>query len=176
MLHNHSGRVMIQWIPGHSEVPGNDLADEAAKEATELDEEQRSISFRSACMMVNKSIPNNIEHPRTRTIYSRYSKEKEKELKSRADQVLIAQIRSGKHKAFRQYQHDLDNTVSPICQRCKSGENHDLEHWFLRCNGTLAAKQQLFFDENMEEGLALLTKCPANSIALTRRTLLGATQ
>ena len=176
MLHNHSGRVMIQWIPGHSEVPGNDLADEAAKEATELEAEQRSISFRSACMMVNKSIPNNLEHPRTSTVYSRYSKEREKELKSRADQVLIAQIRSGKHKAFRQYQHDLDNTVSPICQRCESGENHDLEHWFLRCNGTLAAKQQLFFDENMEEGLALLTKCPANSIALARRTLLGATQ
>ena len=126
--------------------------------------------------MVNKSIPNNLEHPRTSTVYSRYSKEREKELKSRADQVLIAQIRSGKHKAFRQYQHDLDNTVSPICQRCESGENHDLEHWFLRCNGTLAAKQQLFFDENMEEGLALLTKCPANSVALARRTLLGATQ
>ena len=30
-LQDHSGPVMVQWIPGHAGVPGNELVDEAAK-------------------------------------------------------------------------------------------------------------------------------------------------
>ena len=30
-LQHHSGSIVIQWIPGHSNIPGNNLADDAAK-------------------------------------------------------------------------------------------------------------------------------------------------
>ena len=35
-LHKRVSPVTIRWIPGHSDVPGNDLADEAAKSGAEL--------------------------------------------------------------------------------------------------------------------------------------------
>ena len=169
-LRNHQAPVTIQWIPGHSDVPGNEMADQAAKEATELEAPLRPISFRSACMMANRSIHNHIEHPRTREVYKYYSKEREGELTSRRQQVTIAQLRSGKHKKLGAYQNKLDDSVPKECQRCDSGDDHTLEHWFLHCPGTMAAKRRIFFGEK-EEGLGLLTKCPAKTIALAEETL-----
>ena len=43
----------------------------------------------------------------------------------------------------------------------------------MRCAGTMAAKHEIMYDEKVEEGLALLTKCPAKSLALSKRTLFG---
>ena len=159
-LQNRVSPVIIQWIPGHSDVPGNELADKAAKSGTELQTACRPTSYRSSCMMVRKSIPDMITHPVMRQVYKCQSNEKDKEeIKSRKDQVLLAQIRTGKHKAFQSYQHLLDESKSPSCPRCNSGENHTLEHWFLNCPGTMAAKHLIFYDENMGDGLGLLTKC-----------------
>ena len=174
-LHNRVSPVTIQWIPGHSDVPGNDLADEAAKSGAELQVAYRPTTFRSSCMMVKKSLPNLTHHRTTREVYKCYSSAKDQEeVKTRKEQVLLAQLRSGKHKAFQSYQHLLDDTKPATCPRCNTGEDHTLEHWFLRCPGTTAAKHALFFYEKMEEGLGLLTKCPAKSIALAKQTLLGA--
>ena len=36
ILQGHEGRIDIQWIPGHSRIPGNDWADSAAKEGAAL--------------------------------------------------------------------------------------------------------------------------------------------
>ena len=174
-LHNRTKPVTIQWIPGHSEVPGNDLADAAAKAGTELQGASRPTSYRASCMMVKKSVPNVIQDRLVREVYKCFSLERDKEeLLTRKDQVLMAQIRSGKHKAFKSYEHMLDSTKSDICTRCTLGAVHNLEHWFMECPGTYEAKYRLFFDEKMEEGLGLLTKCPGKSVALAKQTLLGA--
>ena len=37
----------------------------------------------------------------------------------------------------------------------------------------MAAKHGIMFDEKVDEGLALLTKCSAKSLALAKRTLFG---
>ena len=103
-VHNSPAEIIIQWIPGHSDVPGNEMADAAAKEGTELEIEYRPVSFRSACMMTNKCIPNQTSHEVMKKVYQCYSTEKEKEeITTRKDQVLLAQLRSGKHKVFATY-------------------------------------------------------------------------
>ena len=79
-------------------------------------------------------------------------------------------MRSGKHKKLGAYQNKLDDTVPKECQRCDSGDDHTLEHWFLHCPGTMAAKRRIFFGEE-EEGLGLLMKCPVKTIALSEETL-----
>ena len=125
-------------------------------------------------MQIRATFRDNIEDERTRQIYSAYNKDTEKEFKSRMEQVTIAQLRSGKHRALKAYENLINGDVSSECPRCKE-EDHTLEHWFLRCPGTLQARQDIFGGEE-EFGLHLLTKFPARSLALARRTLLGAGQ
>ena len=172
ILQNHEGTVTLQWIPGHSGVPGNEQADVTAKNAANLMDTPRRITYRSACMQIRRSFPDELTNPKIAETYSKYDSERERELTSRKDQVTLAQIRSGKHLAFRAYRHQLDQEVPAECPLCGQ-EDHTMEHWFLRCPGTLKAKRNIFGGEE-DQGLSQLTKNPSKTLALARRTLLGA--
>ena len=117
-LQSHTGTVSIQWIPGHSNVPKNELADQAAKNVSNQLGPSRETTLRSAIMQIRKTFKDNITHARTKTVYSSYDSENEKEPKSRREQVTMAQLRSGKHKALKAYCNFLDEDISPLCQRC----------------------------------------------------------
>ena len=170
-LRQCTSNVTIQWVPGHAGVPGNEAADAAAKQATSISGPNRNISFKSACASIRRHFNDIRTHERTIEVYASYSKEKEKQVKTRADQVTLAQLRSGQHKAFNEYKHKkLDDTIDPLCPLCKA-ENHNLEHW-MKCEGTAAMRQKLF--GTIDSGLGVLCQEPTKSLALARSTLLGA--
>ena len=77
------GKVVIQWVPGHSEISGNKMADARAKEATSQPGERRAMrSYKSACATINRHIkdPPQSEwnHARSAAVYSAFSESKEK--------------------------------------------------------------------------------------------------
>jgi len=41
-------RTILQWVPGHCSIPGNELADQKAKEASRLDTMTTTVSLPSA--------------------------------------------------------------------------------------------------------------------------------
>ena len=142
------------------------------KRATSLLEAPRPVTYHSACMQIKRTFINETTHQRTKEVYSAYRKEREREIKTRQDQAHLAQLCSGKHLALQAYRHQLDESIPALCPRCQE-EEQTLEHWFLRCPGTLGARQQIFGGEE-DFNLSQLTKSPSQSIALARRTLLGA--
>ena len=170
-LRSCDATITIQWVPGHAGIPGNEEADRAAKEAAQMQGPHKPTTYKCACSLINRHINDINTHARTSAVYEGYSSKKELEVKTRADQAFLAQLRSGHQKSFREYVHEkLDPSVDPYCPDCLS-ERHNLEHW-LQCEGTLAARQKLF--GNIECGLDTLCREPAKTLALSRSTLRGA--
>ena len=52
ILQRHEGRIDIQWIPSHSNIPGNKMADRVAREAASMLEAERPITLQSARMHI----------------------------------------------------------------------------------------------------------------------------
>ena len=162
------GTIIIQWIPGHADVPGNELADSAAKAATTLESEPKAVSLRGIAPEIRKAIPDEpIDHLRTSKVYEMYSRTRESTL-NRKDQVMLARIRSGHSHLFRQYRHRIGHAVDPHCIRCTENKLDDLEHWLV-CDGTLEARMKHFGYTRLE--LSDLTRWPRESVALARSTL-----
>ena len=170
-----SCEIIIQWIPGHSLIKGNELADLEAKKETSSSKPGRAVSFRCASSMVNRSFTDSILHKRTRCAYSSLSRKKEREqILSRKDQVLLAQLRTGHHMIFQSYQNKLDQTIDPLCPLCRE-EPHTVEHWLGRCSATLEMRKEVF-GKDVGLGMALLSRWPGESVTLAKRVLFGVSE
>jgi len=166
------GDVVIQWVPGHMDIPwqrssrhGGFLA------ATITDEPSRAVSMACALSCVNRSIHDTpIEHLRTALVYKKINPAKDRaEVKSRKDAMFLAQVRSGHCLSFKEYHDLLNSAVDPMCPRCGDGA-HTLEHWFLECAGTESTRRDIF-GKVIRPSLEVLTDHPGKAVLMSRRTL-----
>jgi ribonuclease HI len=161
--------VSIQWVPGHSGIEGNELADAAAKQATSLQQEPTAITLGSACARIRATIKDDLStHERSARVYSKISKQKEAEVRSREDQVLLGQIRAAHHWCFESYHQLVDETHNTTCKEC-GWEMHDLEHWLCHCPSTSHIRMRTF--GTLDVGLEVLTDTPIPALAFTREAL-----
>ena len=159
--------IHITWVPAHVNVPGNELADQAAKQATQLDAPTRGISFSAAKQLIRRNIVDPpIKHDQSRAIYQNYKLKNDEGLKCRADQTLIAKIRTGHWRKFRAYQSRVDNGLTdPNCKFCP-GKKHNLIHWMTDCQATDELRHRLFGTQ--KPGLIVLATEPVKMVQMSR--------
>ena len=167
------GHAHLLFVPGHKDIPGNELADKHAKQATLLPGTQdASVPLRTARTAIFKEI---CDKPTTHHLASKFyasvkQDRDDSESKSRRQAVLLAQLRSGHYKELSYYDNFIDPTKSAACKRCESGETDDTEHWFTRCAQSAAARQRTFGNADID--MVELVTSPGNTIKLAEKTLI----
>ena len=143
-----SSFLNLMYVPGHKDVPGNELADKWAKDAANLpgpclDNAVKIGEAKSIAKRLFKDPPSS--HPTISKTYEGISQARDKsQVSSRKDSALLAQLRSGHHLSLGYYRNMLDETQSSSCSRCGSTSPDTVSHWLTECAATLAFRMEIF--------------------------------
>lgn len=152
---NQNGDALIYWIPGHKGIPGNESADQVAKNAENDDASQRvRLSYEEKIKVLKKttihcwqqywdnmlqatntgnflkSIKNNIQ-------YWGWANNK-----SRILETSLSKLRVG-HVGLAQHLHRFGMKDSPFCQ---CGEIETIKHFMIDCNLYVQFRDQMKID------------------------------
>jgi len=139
--------IILQFVPGHCDLPGNERADVLAKEGTETpDQRLFPLDFATAKTVIKRKA-REIWKSRTRESTFHYMATEGRTLPkleswmSRRDEVVLAQLRSGHSPLTQSYLHLIGVSAT---QYCLCGAVDDIPHLLLICPNTMADRNVCF--------------------------------
>ena len=125
-------RVVVQWIPAHCGIKGNEHADRLAKQGANMEQEKLPITLKQKKKIIMKNMF------RAKKIPDDYH------TLDRAGQVTLIRLRTG-HNRLNSHMHRRMNLVpSPLCT-CGT-EDQTTEHILQKCPAYQHLRQQTWSD------------------------------
>lgn len=142
-------RIIIQWIPSHIGLAGNEQADRLAKKGAHLIQPERQVPYQTAKNIIKQAFReewmNEWARGNTgRTVYSHMSTTKPKDnlkLLNRNDQTTIFRLRT-QHVPLNQYLNRINPEHLPLCPLCDHYQE-SVEHFLLLCPNLKDLRKQL---------------------------------
>ena len=136
-LQRSTEKTILQWIPSHCNIPGNEKADRLAKEGGKKEQQDQSITYTEAKTIIKEKQKRKWlqQHPDHNPRDSFYQL-------SREEQVIIMRLRTGhcrlRHHLFTKFNigdspvcpcGTADMTVEHLLQHCPTHQNLRADTW-----------------------------------------------
>lgn len=133
--------INLQWVPSHIGIPGNERADDLAKEGSRKDQADVCIPFSAAVKAVKRKCRDEWRADFQRKGGFRVNVVNDIELK-RKEATKLAQVKSGHSKIAKAYQHRIGIADNPDCELCLIPET--VEHIIFACPQWNPARLKVF--------------------------------
>jgi hypothetical protein len=127
--------ITLQNVPAHVNLQGNELADRAAKEASNLPQQGVEVNLTTAAACLRRATIQQWNHSvegRRHAIVTGPGGVRRSDLVglTRTEAVSMARLRTGHTRAIRAYRHRIGQEPDDACPDCDTGEAEDLQHLF----------------------------------------------
>lgn len=127
-LSRNNKELVFVWVPGHCGLPGNEMADVAAKRGTSEDQSESACMYKSVrCLWKSRERVMEWQHQRCKEVYGEGVRTNEECDWTREDAVSMARLRSGHSLELRSYRCRIGLDTSGVCRRCGE-EDETVEH------------------------------------------------
>ena len=135
--------IKITWIPSHIGIPGNEMADEAANEATTM-EGRSTSSYAAAVSMIKRNWKKtNISHERARRTYTQEINWNEEKKMNKIERNILMRFRSGHLPKLKHMQKRYGLIEEGNCEDCEEEEEETSEH-LLKCPAHQPIRLRIF--------------------------------